>query len=100
MLVPKDRGGPFGVRALDIRTDLAGRWIYPIERFLWAEIKPEEGVSLGPFTYHLCFMPTMCQGPPGGLMRGMSTGQSHGPQDTELEMAHAVKGVPLGFCEV
>lgn len=50
MLVPRDHGGPFGVRALDIHTDLAGRWIYPIERFLWAEIKPEKRVSLGLFT--------------------------------------------------
>lgn len=50
MLVPRHHGGPFGVKALDIRTDLAGWWLFPIERFLWVEIKPEEGVTMGPFT--------------------------------------------------
>lgn len=50
MLVPRDHSGPFGVRVLDIYTDQAGWWLFPIERFLWAEIKSEEGVTMGLFT--------------------------------------------------
>ena len=53
MLMPRDHGGPFGVRAVTMFTDLGGGHILSIfhERFLWATIKLQEGVSsLFPFT--------------------------------------------------